>query len=225
MHVLGNLAWHALTTEHKHFAIGGELARRYPEDVTPFAAVKTVSPESLAELASFTPSGLTLGLVCVDELESDGNWEIQRRGRAPQMICEQPLPVPQIDAEIVRLGVDDVPDMFALVEIARPGPFLQRTIEMGPFFGIRDKGKLIAMAGTRTCLTGYREITAVATHPNYRGRGYGTALVTHLVNLAHEQALISFLHVVSDNVNAIRLYEKLGFRHRSMTGIVSVRRL
>ena len=39
--VLDNAPWHALTGPHARFAIGGDLARRYPDDVAPFVAVRT----------------------------------------------------------------------------------------------------------------------------------------------------------------------------------------
>ncbi len=53
------------------------------------------------------------------------------------------------DAEAVRLGPADVPEMLDLVERTRPGPFLPRTVELGTYLGIRRGGALIAMAGER----------------------------------------------------------------------------
>ena len=39
--VLDNAAWHAHAGPHARFAIGGDLVKRYPDDVAPFVAVRT----------------------------------------------------------------------------------------------------------------------------------------------------------------------------------------
>ncbi len=71
--------------------------------------------------------------------------------------------------------------MLALTKLTEPGPFLPRTIELGTYFGIRESGSLVAMAGERLKLTGYTEVSAVCTHPDYRGRGYGNALMSAVI--------------------------------------------
>ena len=222
--LLRNLVWHALNTTHQHFSIGGDLARRYPADVTPFCGIKHLSKASLDELASVTRSGETIGLVGVAGVSEDDNWHVLGTGSAVQMVYERDDLPSAPDIDLVQLNASNVPEIFALIEISRPGPFLQRTIEMGEFFGVRQQSKLVAMAGTRTCLTGYREITAVTTHPDYRGRGYGTALIRRLIELAHTKDCIPFLHVVQDNTNAIRLYEQLGFVHQPLLDMTRIQR-
>jgi len=44
--------WAALTTSHALFALGNDLARRYPPDVAPMAAVREVSVACLQGLAA-----------------------------------------------------------------------------------------------------------------------------------------------------------------------------
>ena len=41
------------------------------------------------------------------------------------------------------------PEILALIERTKPGPFLPRTVEMGSYYGIRVDGRLVAMAGER----------------------------------------------------------------------------
>ena len=43
---------------------------------------------------------------------------------------------------IIELGAADVPEMLALVERTRPGPFVTRTVELGTYLGIRDDGRI-----------------------------------------------------------------------------------
>ena len=116
------------------------------------------------------------------------------------------------DPEAVVLGPTDVPDMLALVERTRPGPFRPGTIRMGTYLGIRQRGRLVAMAGERLHPPGWTEISAVCTEPEHRGRGLATRLVQAVAAGIRERGEIPFLHAAATNVNAIRLYESLGFR-------------
>ena len=77
--------------------------------------------------------------------------------------------------------------------------------------GIRDGGRLAAMAGRRTAIPGYREVSAVCTHPSSRGRGYAATLVCAVVNEMAKYGELPYLHVRQDNLSAVRLYSRLGF--------------
>ena len=62
---------------------------------------------------------------------------------------------------VSRLAPIDSADMIRLVELTKPGPFADRTMELGDFFGIRVGGALVAMAGERMKADGTTEISAV----------------------------------------------------------------
>lgn len=140
-------------------------------------------------------------------------WETEDYFYIPQMICENLKPVPHVEA--IRLTEDDVPDMLALIAITQPGPFLSRTVELGGYLGIRMNGLLVAMAGERMHLPGFCEVSAVCTHPDYRGRGFGGALTTMVAENIITRGELPFLHVAPANENARTLYEKLGFHLRA----------
>ena len=98
------------------------------------------------------------------------------------------------------LGTTDVPEMLELTAATEPGPFLPQTIEMGSYFGIRaSDGRLVAMAGERLQSTAFTEISAVCTHPDFRGRGYARALTKFLAAQILAAGKIPFLHVKSEN--------------------------
>ena len=60
--------------------------------------------------------------------------------------------------------------MLELTAATEPGPFLPQTIQMGRVLGIRSSdGRLAAMAGERLRSTEFAEISAVCTHPEFRG--------------------------------------------------------
>ena len=57
------------------------------------------------------------------------------------------------------------------------------------------------------------QITNIATHPDYRRRGYGKAIVESLIKYAKMNGLDSIsLEVRESNAAAIELYTKLGFK-------------
>ncbi|MFO1274404.1 MAG: GNAT family N-acetyltransferase, partial [Rubrivivax sp.] len=92
-----------------------------------------------------------------------------------------------------------------------PGPFLARTHAMGRFIGVREQGRLLAMAGERFRPEGWTEVSGVCTHPEARGRGLARALSAAVSARIQARGETPFLHAWQSNVAAIRLYESLGF--------------
>lgn len=118
-------------------------------------------------------------------------------------------------AGVVELGADDVPEMLDLVARTQPGPFRPRTRELGTYLGVREHGRLVAMAGERLRPPGWTELSAVCTAPEARGRGHAARLVSTLAAAALSRGDRPFLHVAEANTVAIRLYERLGFTSRA----------
>ena len=124
----------------------------------------------------------------------------------------------------IPLGAADVPEILELVAQTEPGPFLTRTIELGDYLGIRCDGALVAMAGERFRLDRWTEISAVCTTPAHRGKGLASQLVGALIARIQRRSQRPFLHVLSSNTRAIRLYEELGFRVRQASTITVLTR-
>ena len=101
-----------------------------------------------------------------------------------------------------------------LVELTRPGPFWVRTVELGDYFGVFAGDDLIAMAGERLRVPGFCEISAVCTHPDWRGRGLAAGLTALVAERILERGDTPFLHHAADNDPARRVYEALGFVFR-----------
>lgn len=76
---------------------------------------------------------------------------------------------------------------------------------------IEDNGKVIGYVGMWN-ISGEGNINNVAVLPDYRRKGYGKLLLSHLITYAKEHHL-SFLtlEVRASNEGAIRLYESCGF--------------
>jgi predicted GNAT family acetyltransferase len=104
--------------------------------------------------------------------------------------------------------------MVALATLTEPGPFREQTARLGGYFGIRVNGRLAAMAGRRLAPTGFAEISAVCTHLDFRGRGYGRALVGTIAREIHLEGCTPFLTSFEGNTGAIRVYQQVGFVQR-----------
>ena len=205
--------WSALTTVHSDFALGNDLARRYPPAIAPMAGLCEVSDEAMDALAALMTPGDVVGLFGLEPVLEARGLLIVAHKHIEQMTCERHDNLPHI-GHITELTAADVPDMLHLVELTKPGPFAAGAIVLGSYLGIRCAGKLIAMAGERMRLDGFTEISAVCTHPEYRGCGYASSLVRALVRQIIARGETPFLHLYSDNATAAALYTKLGFTQR-----------
>ena len=79
------------------------------------------------------------------------------------------------------------------------------------YFGAFDNETLVGYAGMWTTIDD-GQITNVAVHPEYRRKGIGKALVLNLISECKIKNLLSVtLEVRESNINAILLYDKLGF--------------
>jgi ribosomal protein S18 acetylase RimI-like enzyme len=220
--LLDNPAYGALCGPHARLAQVRGRARRYPPDVAPFLALP--SPPSAQDwrdaAALVAPGSYVAGRYGGAELP-DG-WQAVQAFDLVQMVEER---VTGVDcAEASPLGAADVPEMLELVAQTEPGPFLSRTIELGDYLGIRRAGTLVAMAGERFHLDGWTEISAVCTKPDHRGAGLASQLMGALIAGIQRRSERAFLHVMSTNTGAIRLYEALGFRVRQTATLTVVMR-
>jgi ribosomal protein S18 acetylase RimI-like enzyme len=220
--LLDNPAYASLCGAHAPLAQARGRARRYPADVAPFLALPSrPSAQDWEDAAGLVePGSWVAAQYGADELP-DG-WRAVQTFELAQMIEER---VTGVDCtEAVSLGAVDVPEMLALVAATEPGPFLPRTIELGDYLGIRRDGALVAMAGERFRLDGWTEISAVCTKRDHRGEGLASGLMGALIAGIQRRSERAFLHVMSTNTGAIRLYEALGFRVRQHATLTVVRR-
>ncbi|MGE9007436.1 GNAT family N-acetyltransferase [Leptospira interrogans] len=212
-HPLDQPIWSALTTRQQALAEGGTVARRFPLAIAPFADMVDMSPESFAALGALMSGTEIAVLFTPDAVTAPDQFKTLLADTGEQMIgtpAQSSLP----GVEIVSLGVADVPEMIALVELTKPGPFSTRTHELGTFLGIRIDGQLVAMTGERMKPGNFTEMTAVCVHPDHRGRGYAQALLGAVARGIVDRGEIPFLHVFSSNASAIALYQRQGMEIR-----------
>jgi len=214
--VLDNAVWHSLAGAHEAFAEREGQAARYDPDVSVFGGLGDDTDAGWRDLEAVVGSSGIAVLFRAELPQLPAGWTRLDGGRGHQMVLRDADAVhttPEVP-QARPLGADDVGEMLALVEIARPGPFAVRTIDLGGYVGVFDGDRLVAMAGQRLAPPGFREISAVCTHPEFRGRGLAAGLTALVARAILQRGERPFLHHASDNDPARRVYEALGFEFR-----------
>lgn len=221
-HPLDNPCWEALSGRQAEFAIKGDNVLRYRPDVFMMAGIPDDTEVSIKNLSRLVPTDHVIAIIGLKIDPDNPDWQELGGFNVLQMITYEVPEYPK--AEYEELSDDDVPEMMKLVELTKPGPFAPRTIELGKYIGIKQNNKLIAMAGERIKIDGYTEVSAICTHPNHRGNGYAKALTGLLTEEIMGRGEKVFLHVMSHNVPALKLYERLGFATRKEMPITAYKR-
>jgi predicted GNAT family acetyltransferase len=213
-HILDRPIWSALTTRQAGIAEQAGAAVRLRPDIGVFAAAADASAESRAALVGLRCGPEGLWFLEVDEVAPPPGLVVHHTAACVQMIADHIEARPPTFA-VETLGEVDTPEMFALARLTEPGPFFEHTHRMGNFIGVKQAGKLIAMAGERLKPEGHTEVSGVCTHPDHRGKGYAGGLMRIVASRIVARGEAPFLHSYADNSGAIALYEALGFRLRS----------
>jgi ribosomal protein S18 acetylase RimI-like enzyme len=228
MQALDNPIWTALTTKQSILAHSSALARRFSPEMTLLGAVAAntaMAFDSLAQLIQRDPVILYFSA----PPQFSAGWEVVRAVELHQMVQETEVAATSAQnssaPQVVELTTADLPEMSEIYAATRPGRTLcQRIQKLGTFVGVRDEGKLVAMGGLRLHIAGHREITTVATLPEFEDRGYGTAVMRALVARIRERGERPFLTVRTDNARAINIYRKMGFMERTLVYSQTIRR-
>ena len=231
--------WFTLNGPQSTFGTANRNAVRFLPDVSTLAALAPgAESEAWADLYDLVAPGDYVALFFFDPPPPFPDTPLLRvvyEGDYDQMVCCETQSMSTSShlttsnylttrsTPIVALGPIDAAEMLALVQLTEPGPFALRTPEVGRYLGVKSgPGKLVAMAGERARLPGWVEISAVCTHPDYRGRGYAERLVRELCTDSIASGNGLFLHVRSDNHVARRAYERIGFTVRRSFKVIAV---
>jgi ribosomal protein S18 acetylase RimI-like enzyme len=208
---LSNILWRSLSGSHVHLSQGTESIRRYARGYSPLIGFADPSTPDLDAIAPFCESGERF--YCAEwKGEAPSGWTVHMDTFMCAMLWSggaAPKLEPGLNA--VRLSREHVTEMTALAALTKPGPFAERTIELGDFYGVIEDGRLVAMAGERMQAGNLREISGVCTLPDQQGRGLARALTKVVINAQLSRGQQPFLHVASSNTRAKALYERLGF--------------
>ena len=152
--------------------------------------------------------------------------EIERMFRMAVASADfQPVPGPTIKLDLSHLDA-----LHRLYRLGGGDAFAPYQLRDGTYYGVEVNGQVVSVAGTHLVSPtfGVAAVGNIFTHPNHRRRGYGTACISHVVEellalrqdfgelsrAAQDRAqdLDVVLNVNRENAEAIRIYERLGFR-------------
>lgn len=150
------------------------------------------------------------------------HWHIASQRVFQKMIlAEPPPPPPGGTAALEPLTprhLDELLD-FYLRDAYGPGESDARFFEpymlaVGPYFGHREGGRLVAAGGVHLVSERYRvaALGNIATHPAHRRRGLGRSITAAICEQLAGRVDLVGLNVMTSNTAAIRCYEALGFR-------------
>jgi len=221
-HPLDNPIWTALNSGSASFAYGNGIVRFIDRRIGFFAGLPFYDSEHLNQLYAEMDLGMRVIVFTPGYLELDAKWKVRNDNALLQMVFEKLSINLSLDASIRALAGADVPEMLALTQLAKPGPFLENTIAFGGYFGFFVEGRLVSMAGTRLAAGPYTEVSAVCTHPDFVGRGLAQQVLPHVLNYVQQKGQIPYLQLYPDNLPAYRLYQRLGFVERANLRVYSL---
>ena len=214
--LLDHIIWRSLSGTQAPFSSGTSQARRYAPGFSPIIAFADAARPDFAALEPYCEPGEHFYCLARSGAAPAG-WQIDGETTLLSMLWAGAAPASDELPGAVRLDTQHVPQMLELVALTRPGPYGPRNIELGEYFGCFEGPRLVAMAGERLCAGPLREISAVCTHPDFRGRGLSRGLMALLIRREMARGETPFLHVTAGNTEARRLYQRMGFeRHAEM---------
>jgi len=212
--LLDNPVYNSLLSNHSSFAIGHNMALKYKHEVLPFMGGVPGHKDLLTTMNPFFQNGEE-AFAQENTFEEVAGWKITAHVPCLQMVCsDKPEIIPDNKTTLHVLAADEAKDLYDLVNTVQPGFFREKTYLLGDYYGIKEAGKLVAVAGERMKPGNFTELSAICTLPGYTGKGYARLLINRLCCKIFEEGNIPFLHVAASNERAIRVYELLHFRKR-----------
>jgi ribosomal protein S18 acetylase RimI-like enzyme len=213
--LLDNPIWEALSSYHRHYNEGDDRLKYFYPAISPFVAMNEWDQSDQDYLEQNLPADRNFFYIIKKKFELPASCKKAFSIPLYQMVCRNHKPYTAPGITTRPLEQADIPQMIELTALTKPGPFNQRTIEFGNYIGIFDGDRLAAMAGERLKCPGYTEVSAICTHPDYTGKGYGAVLLSQACARIIRDGQIPFLHVRHDNTRAIKMYEQAGFEIRT----------
>ncbi len=213
--------WNALSGAQAQFATGTRSVRRLAPGFTPFMAAADPQRPDFAALAPYCRPGERLHCFEWKGAAPEG-WRIEFEATLCRMVWSAGTPPDSEDDGVVQLDHSHLAQVLDLVERTQPGPFGPRMLELGDYVGCFAGGRLVALAGERLHAGAHREISAVCTDPDHRGRGLAQLLVRHLIRRQLRRHETPLLHVRLENTSAHRLYEQMGFREQRRVAVRAI---
>ncbi|WP_406684057.1 GNAT family N-acetyltransferase [Seonamhaeicola sp. MEBiC1930] len=208
---LDNPVWSSLTNVHFNECIDYGNVKFYHPDFTPFGAF--INEEDTRTAIKKHAELLDTFFIVGKKPKVPSSFKPPKKYVGLQMIIYKEIELP-ITENIIELKESHYSDLMNLINLVYPHFFKKKTNLLGRYYGIYKENILVAVTGERMQTNNFTEISAVATHPEYTGKGYAKQLLTYASKKIFEKNKIPFLHVDETNLGPINLYKKLGFTER-----------
>lgn len=109
--------------------------------------------------------------------------------------------------EIAKLMHKAYPEFWSVITAEG----IEATFAEAFWVGIRREGKLVAF-GKAVSKSPVGHVSWIATHADYRDRGYATSILSALLKMLFESSETAIIYVLSENATAMHLYSKVGFK-------------
>lgn len=150
----------------------------------------------------------------IEEAFSQGSV-LTPMGTNARMLLKDTRLLEKVDtASVLRLSISDVGELMAFYKLSYPGHnFSPRMLKTNMYWGVKKDGNIVSVAGVHVCSESYgvAALGNIATHPDFRKRGLGTAVTAKLCSSLLDIVGSIGLNVKTDNVAALNCYRKLGF--------------
>ena len=198
---------HAIVLMYTAFSPPVLLALSPPEKLRD---LRVLLKELLPLLPRQVYTHLSLGVEDVFDAYSQTSFGIHDK----MVLKDQAQLQPFVSPRAIRLLPEHLPEIQALYQASYAGnAFDPRMLETGQFYGLWEANQLVSVSGIHVYSPAFRvaAIGNVATHPDYRNRGFAKAVTAALCQSLLEKVDQIGLNVKADNVPAIQSYRRLGF--------------
>ncbi|MBN2047099.1 MAG: GNAT family N-acetyltransferase [Anaerolineaceae bacterium] len=142
-------------------------------------------------------------------------YDLEYHGLHHKMALTNPAALHLVDdSAAARLRPEEIDEVRAFYESAYPDNFFDpRMLNTGHYYGIRENGRLLSIAGIHVYSEAYQvaAIGNVTTLPAARGQGLATQACARLSKELLKSVKYLGLNVRADNPAAIHVYQQLGF--------------
>jgi ribosomal protein S18 acetylase RimI-like enzyme len=143
------------------------------------------------------------------------DYHIEPNGLYYKMKLTDPPCLDKVDTSATfPLSPADQADVQTLFNESYPGNWFDpRMLETGCYYGIRQDGKLVCVAGVHVYSPEYRvaALGNITTHPAYRGQGLASAASARVCRELLATTNHIGLNVNQENASALACYKRLGF--------------
>jgi ribosomal protein S18 acetylase RimI-like enzyme len=124
----------------------------------------------------------------------------------------------KVTVEPEKLSEGDAGEIAELMHVAYPefwsvitAEGIEESFDEALWVGVKRERKLVAF-GKAVSEPSAGHVAWIATHADYRNRGYATSILSALLREVLEVSSTAFIYVLSDNPTAMHVYSGVGFK-------------